>query len=305
MTPPVLLILFRRPEQTRKVFEAIREARPEKLFLAADGPRRGKAGEDQACRATRETVANVDWPCEVKTFFREANAGIRKNVSEAISWFLDAAGEGIILEDDCLPSPDFFRFAADALERYRDDTRIMQISGSSFCSGRTSSPNSYFFSRYNHGWGWATWRRAWNLLDLELASLDAFLIEADRTGFWDSPQERKYWAWVLRKTRDLPIDTWDYQWKFTLWKEGGLALYPLANLVTNLGFGDGASNTTTQEGEKGNRPFEPLGELVHPRFVLRDKTADQRNFRKMYWGSFGERLFARMHKVLGLLGMGR
>ncbi len=299
--PPVLLILFRRPDQTRRVFQAIRQARPTRLYLAADGPRTNRPGEAEACQEARAVLGPVDWPCEVKTFFRDANVGIRRNVAEAITWFLNDANEGIILEDDCLPSPDFFDFCAQALDRYRDDTRIMQICGSGFHPDPEPVAASYFFSRYNHGWGWATWRRAWDKLDLPLVGLEAFLTEADRTGFWDSPRERTYWRKMFRRTRDWPIDTWDYQWKFSLWKEGGLALYPQANMVTNLGFGEGASNTHQKEVDKGDRPFEALGTLVHPEFVIRHRRADLANFHKMYWGHPWKRWGCRIQKGLRML----
>lgn len=298
--PPVLLIFFRRPETTAQVFEAIRAARPERLYLAADGPRAHRDGEAVLCQKTREVVARVDWPCQVETLFRDSNVGIRKNVSEAITWFLDQVGEGIILEDDCLPNPDFFRFAAENLDRYRNDERVMQICGSSFLKP-DAAPASYFFSRYGHGWGWATWKRAWSCLDLGLESLEPFLSEARQASFWDTPRERKYWEYTFRRTRDLPIDTWDYQWKFSQWKSGGLSLYPWANLVTNLGFGEGATNTTQTGEAKGDRPFEPLGDLVHPSFVIRNRAADQHNFLHMYWGTPWARFQARLAKVWRLV----
>jgi len=297
-TPAVLLILFRRPEQTKLVFEAIRQARPERLFLAADGPRAHRQGEAEACQATRAVVGSVDWPCEVKTLFRPANVGIRKNVSEAISWFLDEAGEGIILEDDCLPGPDFFRYSAVNLEKYRDDERVFQVCGSSFIAGADQATSSSYFSRYGHCWGWATWKRAWDRIDLELSSLEAFLEQARQKGFWDSRKEQRYWTYMFQRTRDLPIDTWDYQWTFTIWKEGALSLYPNVNLVTNLGFGDHATNTVQSASEKGGRALEPLGDLRHPAFFLRDETADRKTFQKLYWGSPLERLRAKLQKVL-------
>jgi len=304
-SPAVLLILFRRPEQTRQVFEAIRQARPERLYLAADGPRAHRRGEPEACQATRAVVANVDWPCEVKTLFRDANVGIRRNVAEAITWFLNDVGEGIVLEDDCLPGPDFFRFTAENLEKYRDDERVMQICGSGFVASTDTADQSYYFSRYGHDWGWATWKRAWDRLDLPLVSLDAFLAEADRTGFWDSRKERRYWTYMFQRTKNLPIDTWDYQWIFSIWKEGGLSLYPNSNLVTNLGFGEHATNTVQRESAKGGRPLESLGKMNHPVFVLRDRIADESTFRTMYWGSFLGRWKDRIGKWSRMARAGR
>ena len=300
VTPAVLLIFFRRPEQTAQVFQAIRAARPARLFLAADGPR-PRPGEAEACRAARAAVQGVDWPCEVKTFFREANVGIRQNVAEAITWFLGEVGEGVILEDDCLPSPEFFGFAAEGLERYRNDQRVTQICGTSFVA-QAGRPESYYFSRYGHGWGWATWKRAWNLVDLGMDTLEDFLKEADETGFWDSRKERKYWRTMFRRTRDLPIDTWDYQWVLSQWAAGGLSVYPNRNLVTNLGFHELASNTVQNQSPKGGKPLESLGLIVHPAMVLRDHRSDRTTFLVHYWGHPWERLLSRLRTLRRYLG---
>lgn len=300
--PPVLLIIFRRPDTTRQVFEAIRNVRPAQLFLAADGPRLHRRGEAEACAETRSVVAGVDWPCEVRTWFRDENVGAGRNVSEAVTWFLGQCGEGCILEDDCLPHPDFFRFVSEGLERYRDDERVMHISGSSFRGNRRFTEDSYVFSRYNHGWGWATWKRAWDKLDLEMVSLDRFLFTAIQTGFWDSSRERRYWTKVFRQARNHEMDAWDFQWKLTLWKEGGFCLYPEPNLVSNLGFGGDATNTVNDGRRKANRPFSPLGTIRHPEFMVRHRVADQDNFRKMYWGSGRERFLQRWRKLRSLFG---
>jgi hypothetical protein len=294
--PPVLFIIFRREDTTRQVFEAIRRARPERLFVAADGPRPGKEGEPEACQATRAVVNLVDWPCEVKTLFQPTNLGIKEGVVTAIRWFFDQVPEGIILEDDCLPHPDFFRFAGMLLEKYRHDQRIFQISGTNF-QPEPRSDASYYFSRYNHVWGWASWARAWDAYDKDLGGLDAFLETADRTGFWESSKERKYWSKIWKWTRSGRVKTWDYQWKLTLWKEGALCVCPEKNLVTNLGFGDGATNTGTVSTDKAARPLEALGELVHPAFVVRHRVADRFTFHRLYWGHPWARFVRRLAKL--------
>jgi hypothetical protein len=298
--PPVLLVIFRRPETTAQVFEAIRKARPSHLYIAADGPRRDRPGEAEACALTRATVATVDWPCEVKRFFRDENVGIRRGVSEAVTWFLAEAGEGIILEDDCRPSPDFFPFAATLLERYRNDDRVMHINGSNFHRGKRWSTHGYYFSRYNHGWGWATWKRAWDQFDLELNHLEEFLIEAAPRKFWDIPREGKYWTKVLRQTRDGLVNTWDYQWNLALWSRGGLCVTPEANMITNIGFGEGATNTTDQDHGKGFMTTDSLGSWDHPPFLIRHRRADVANFLTMFWGTQWARFAGRVRKLKAL-----
>lgn len=302
-TPDILFIVFKREESTNLVFQAIRKAKPARLFIAADGPRNDK--EKEMCHKVRSLFNNIDWDCQVFKKFRDENVGIKRNISEAVSWFLEEVTEGIILEDDCLPSEDFFHFTNQLLELYRHDTRIYQISGSSFMPKPRGS-FSYFFSRYNHGWGWATWKRAWDQCDLEMDSLDEFLEVADRTKFWENRRERKYWTRFFQEQRSGLIDTWDYQWKFTLWKNNGLCLYPNFNMIKNLGFNSGATNTVQADSEKAERPFQSSildsdGRYINPCCILRDRKADLWTFNHLYWGSFFNRLIHKFDKFRKLL----
>src|SRR5262249_28027120 len=150
---PVLFLVFNRPETTARVMEAIRAVCPKRLYVAADGPRKGKSGEADRCAEARRIATRVDWPCQVRTLFREGNLGCRDAVSGAITWFFECESEGIILEDDCLPSIDFFRYCAELLERYRDDERVMAICGSAYADVPSDYPSSYYFSYYADMWG--------------------------------------------------------------------------------------------------------------------------------------------------------
>lgn len=165
---PVLLLIFNRPDTTQRVFHEIRGASPLQLFISADGPRENKPGEFEKCQITRDIVRQVDWDCEVYTNFRDKNLGCKIAVSSAIDWFFENVEEGIILEDDCLPSFSFFRFCEELLEKYRDDERIMQIGGTNLLSEWQRSDDSYYFSKYGAIWGWATWRRAWQYYDVNM-----------------------------------------------------------------------------------------------------------------------------------------
>src|SRR5712691_1210425 len=171
---PVVLIVFNRPEITAQSFAAIRAARPTQLFIIADGPRPNVSGDEEKCAATRAVVEKVDWPCQILRKFAESNLGLRRNVSEGLDWVFRQTEEAIILEDDCLPDPTFFPFCDAMLERYRDDGRIGMISGTN-PSAHLAPPDgeSYFFSRYYYIWGWATWRRAWQLYDREMTAWPA------------------------------------------------------------------------------------------------------------------------------------
>jgi hypothetical protein len=287
------------------VFEAIRSARPAKLYIAADGPRPQWVGEAEACEQARNAVEIVDWPCEVHRLYREENVGCRSGISEAISWFLGEVGEGVILEDDCLPTREFFEFSAKLLERYRHDERVMHINGSNFHAGKRWSSHGYYFSRYNHGWGWATWKRAWDQFNLDLSGLEEFLQVARRTGFWDSKKEGRYWGKTLRQARDLVVDAWDYQWNYAMWSRGGLCVYPEVNMISNIGFGVGATNTTEAGKGKGFLATGVQEDWTHPRFLVRHRPADQSNFMKMFWGNPLQRFLGRAKRVVTMLRTSR
>ena len=123
-------MVFNRPDTTKQVFETIRKARPAQLFVAADGPRENRPDEAEKCAEVRRIVDNgIDWDCKVHRLYRDKNLGCKIACSSAIDWFFEHVDEGIILEDDTLPHPTFFQFCEELLKRYRDDERIMLISG--------------------------------------------------------------------------------------------------------------------------------------------------------------------------------
>ncbi len=237
---PVLFLVFNRPDVTKRVFEAIRQARPSKLYVAADGPRLGRQGEVECCQQVREIATAVDWDCEVKTYFRDKNLGCGKAVSLAITWFFENVEEGIILEDDCLPDHSFFRFCDELLVSYRDDDRIQHIGGTNPLNQNVVSSN-YYYSKYNRIWGWATWAKSWNHFDLELVNWPA-LKESDLLYECFGAEEADYWSDVFDTCYAGEIDTWDYQW-FLSRLCIGMGIMPGCNLVSNIGFGDGATHT--------------------------------------------------------------
>ena len=168
MDTPIALFIFNRPDTTQKVFSAIRDSKPTKLLIVADGPRPERPEEEEICTATRAIVNQVDWPCEVLTNFADHNLGCKARISSGLNWVFETVEEAIILEDDCVPSLSFFPFCEQLLEQYRHDSRIMSISGSNFQFGKNKTSYSYHFSHFFHGWGWASWQRAWEHCDLNL-----------------------------------------------------------------------------------------------------------------------------------------
>ena len=238
LTTPVAFLIFNRPHFTERVFAAIAAAKPPKLLVVADGPRPDRQGEAEQCDATRHIIERVDWDCQVLTNYSNAHLGCKRRVSSGLDWVFGTVDEAIILEDDCLPHPSFFRFCQELLQRYRDDERIAQIGGVNFQRGRRRTDYSYYFSRYAHIWGWASWRRAWRHYDVALKAWPLI-----RNGSWlgdmlGNPKEVRYWQDIFQAVFDEKIDTWDYQWLFASWLQNALTVLPSVNLVSNIGFGE-------------------------------------------------------------------
>lgn len=272
----VLLLAFNRPDTTLKVFEAIREARPRRLYIAADGPREDRPGEDQLCAEVRRIATAVDWNCKVSTLFQEQNLGCGRAVTQAITWFFDQEEEGIILEDDTLPDATFFCFCDELLARYRNDERIMAICGGSYFPRYLAPSTSYTYSRLFDPWGWATWRRAWNRNDATLSELD----EVVKSGLIEAMDTKRFafsknWIDLFQRTKAGEIDTWDYQWTFSILRDAGFVIVPKRNLIFNLGFGDGATHTTDVTSKLASLQRHALEfPLKHPRHLSVAKRRD-------------------------------
>jgi hypothetical protein len=255
---PILMLVFNRPTQTAKIFAAVRERRPARLYVAADGPRPERKEERQLCEQTRRICESVDWTCELKTLFREENLGCGLAVSEAISWFFAHESEGIILEDDCLPDPSFFPFCSAMLARFRENSEVGSISGNNFFPPQLETTQPYVFSKYVQIWGWATWRRFWEKYDFGLnGSLEEWKEIIARRN--PNAIEARYWLEIFKAVASGLIDTWDYQVMFSAWRADVVHIYPGRNLVTNLGYGPDATHTNFAS---------PMGQLE--RFSLRD-----------------------------------
>lgn len=271
---PVLFLIFNRPDTTQQVFNEIRKTRPNKLFIAADGPRKNNSNDVLLCQHTRDIVNLIDWDCEVHTLFREENLGCKFAVSSAIDWFFSHVDEGIILEDDCLPDQSFFRFCEELLEDYRDDNRIMVISGINLQKRNEYFHDSYYFSRFVHVWGWATWRRAWNLYDRNMKYWPEFREKKCLKMLFDNKKAIKFWTKVFDDTYQGNVDTWDFQWLFSCWTQGAYSILPNKNLVSNIGFGKNSTHTSNPS-NLSNIPTKNISfPLQHPKFIIQDKYAD-------------------------------
>jgi hypothetical protein len=281
---PLLLIAWRRPHTLRQVINAIRPVAPTRLYVACDGPNPERPGEAEKVAATRALIEQeIDWPCQIERLYSGVNQGCRLGVSRAITWFFEQVEEGIILEDDCVPHPDFFPYCTTLLERYRHDTRVWCISGNNFQNGQWRGAGSYYFSRYNHCWGWASWRRCWQQYDADLSQWSALRDSGLLETVFEDPLERQYWSAIWQRLVDEGHpDTWDYQWTFTCLANSGLTALPNVNLVSNVGFGEDATHTTGVADP--TVADQGLGGLNHPQFVLRDVLADRYSFDHHYGG---------------------
>ena len=273
---PVLFLIFNRPDTTRQVFDVIQKARPPKLYIAADGPRSDRVGEKEKCEAARVIADKVDWNCRVETLFRDKHLGCGVAVSEAITWFFNHEEEGIILEDDCLPEPSFFRFVDELLDCYRHDNRIAVISGDNFQTKPRRDDRSYYFSMFNHIWGWASWRRAWRVYDHGMNDWPTIRDEKWLVDALGSAPAAEYWARLFEETWQGNIDTWDYRWAFSVWREGMITILPKVNLVKNIGFRQDATHTTRSNSVNPSSITQPIDfPLFHPSHMIIDRIADK------------------------------
>jgi len=290
-TPPhplntaVLFLVFNRLDTTKQVFEAIRQAKPPRLYIAADGARKSKDGEAEKVNAVRDYVmSNIDWECEVKTLFREQNLGCKYAVSGAITWFFENEEMGIILEDDCLPSQSFFWFCEKLLERYKDDSRVWHIGGASTLTNDIVINNdSYYFSKFNHIWGWAGWSSRWKKYDINVSLLKEFSNNNYIENISKDKLLQKFWLNNFDSVFEKKIDTWDYQWYFTTWINGGISIIPTVNMISNIGFGAGATHTSDSDSKLSAMQKSEIDlNLVHPRIMMPNIIYDKYNAKYLF-----------------------
>jgi hypothetical protein len=281
---PILLLIYDRPNTVKQVMSVLRVIQPRHLYVAADGARPDRPNDKANCLAARKVATDISWSCELKTLFRGENLGCRRAVSEAIDWFFDKVEEGIILEDDCVPDPSFFRYAQELLCRFREDERIMVIAAQHFHGDAHRPPHSYFFSRYNHCWGWASWRRSWKLYDKNMSLWPALRNTDWLLGIGNgSRQFQNYWTDIFNLAHAGKIDSWAYRWTFSCWVQNGLSILPSKNLVANIGFGENATHTKGSSNIDLISPLEHLDfPLEHPPCLVRDTEADAWSDRHLF-----------------------
>lgn len=273
---PIALIIFNRPDKVERLLKVIRQIKPSKLFIIADGPRPDRPDDLKKCEMTRAVFEKIDWHCEVFKRYSDVNLGCGLNPSAGITWVFSQVEEAIILEDDCIPDLSFFRFCQELLERYRYDQRVMHIAGSNYCTRDERVASSYSFSRYTLIWGWATWRRAWQHYDFDLKHWEQIRETSFLQDVLNGNQhDVRNWTRIFQTIYENHQDCWDYQWKFTCWQQGGLGVLPRVNLISNIGYDSEAAHTTLENQPYINLPSEAMEfPLKHPIAITRNFHAD-------------------------------
>lgn len=282
MNQPVALFIFNRPEKTAKVLEQIRLVRPAQLFVIADGPRSNNKTDEELVAATRHLVdSTVDWPCSVYRNYSDRNLGCRLRPATGYEWVFQHVECCIFLEDDCLPHPSFFPYCSELLHRYAHDTRIFAVSGNNFLfNAPRRAPASYYFTKQFHAWGWATWKRAWDLYDINMTKWPLIRDCGFLLDIWRDKVIADHWYNAFDSTY-RGLDAWDYQFAFACQINNGLCIAPSVNLVSNIGFGSDATHTKVPTIEASNPAEELLLPLHHPDFVIPDVQADRLEFCKL------------------------
>lgn len=274
---PIAFFIFNRIVQTQKVFSAIRQCRPTKLYIVADGPRIDRQGEAERCVETRQSVLSaIDWPCDVHTNFSERNLGCKWRMSSGLDWVFSKEEKTIILEDDCLPDPTFFPFCEELLVRYAQDQRVMSICGGNYQDGRVRNDASYYFSKYPRIWGWASWRRAWQYYDVNMKLWPEVRDQKWLLDICDRNEKvANFWFKFFELTYQNRIDTWDYQWMFAHYIQAGLTVIPNKNLISNIGCGAQATHTSNELDPLANLPLAKMEfPLMHPKHFIKSVYQD-------------------------------
>lgn len=297
MNTPILFLVFNRPSLTQIVFDEIKKAKPKSLFIALDGPREGNLNDSININKILAIVKDVDWDCKLEILQRDKNLGCGLAISSAIDWFFSHVEEGIILEDDCVPSEDFFIFCKEMLERYRDNDKIMAINGSNPLQ-IVPIANSYFYSKYNFVWGWATWKKSWGFYeyDLKKESENNRLLNLLKSFRADLVSVRS-WYKHLNQVSNGETDTWDYQWMYTCWKNNGLVITPKVNLIKNIGNFEDPTHGVVNSKYLNLSVIKLDYPIVNPVEIVRNTSIDKKIARYRFGNYLGYFLMIKYNQV--------
>lgn len=277
-----MLLAYNRPKTLSKVISVLKDVAPKNVFLACDGPHYKRQSDKKLVNEVRSIMtAEINWPCSKMTRFYSENLGLKNAVETSLNWFFDHVEEGIILEDDCVPGEDFFSFCSNLLVKYRSNKNIGCITGNNFQSGNIRGEYSYYFSKYPHCWGWATWRRAWHHYNSNIDFWPEWKKSESWLSFCSSKREKNFWEELFDKQATGKNESWAYSWTASLWRAGCLTATPQKNLVQNIGFGEDATNTKISN-IKLSIPASKNDLLRHPEKIAQDIQADKFVFENIF-----------------------
>tara|TARA_Y100000589_G_C27199303_1_gene648691 strand:- start:3054 stop:4010 length:957 start_codon:yes stop_codon:yes gene_type:complete len=288
MTIPLLITAWNRPDKINKLITSLKYIKPKNIYISVDGANNKSDIEFEKVYLTRKIInENINWKCNLEKKFNNKNLGCRLNMIRSINWIFEKNETAIILEDDCIPHPDFFKFCFLLLEKYKEDKDIWSINGTNMQDGKTRGNSSYYFSKYFHSWGWATWKDRWLKLDEGLETYESFKSLINKKYYFLNKSEQKYWVktWDKLKYKNEP-DSWAYRWLYTCIANNGLCITPNKNLINNIGFDNEATNTkiliNNSNIDKSKDLFLKKGVLVHPKNKIIHYEADEYTFTKSF-----------------------
>lgn len=280
---PILLVAFNRPTHTRRVLETILAIHPKDLYVFQDGVREGNENDIVKCAEVRHVVESLTKETQVllHTYYSDKNLGCGAGPMTGITWFFGQVELGIVMEDDCLPHPDFFGYCEELLERYKDNDRVRFINSTLYYD-KWKCEASYDFSHYMVTGAWAGWRRTWQGFDLDLKTMDAKRFRRHVLQLTENRAEANWWYSIVKEIQqdDSKKSYWDYQMQIHLFRNSALTIHPKVNLVSNIGFDGEGTHTLNNCDSRGNREMFPILPLVHPEKQVVDKRKDARCWAK-------------------------
>ncbi len=276
---PVLLILFNRSDNASQLIDALRLVKPREIYVNIDGPRAGNEKDRIEVALCKERVAKIDWECKISHQYHEKNLGCKYSVVAAINWFFSNVEEGIILEDDCIPSASFFTFCAQMLAKYRHDDRVMQISGSNYVTMDGRPLETYYYSALNDIWGWATWKSAWSKFSIDMTGLDDFLSQGLLDVYVENPEISSWLRAYLVAAKNPSSTTWSSQWSYAMAEQFAFTIVPPKNLVRNIGFvGEGTHSGSPRWRIYSSIMAEEIDNIKSPSFFSPSRKLDRIRF---------------------------
>lgn len=317
---PILLITFNRPDHTRRVLTEILKQEPQSLYICQDGPRDGNANDRIKCQAVRDVISELTSTYvathpkfTLHPLYQSSNLGCGPGPATGITWFFENVEQGIIIEDDAVPHPDFFGYCEELLVLYKEDIDVRAI-GSMHLDNCTYGDGSYYFSMMNRTFcAWATWRRAWMDWNLYHRSVSLKQLNQCLKSYGCDLRMREYWCERLEEIHKDAYhnSSWDQQFWMSIWLHHGKGIMPNVNLSSNIGFDAQGTHTTNALSIAANREMQPILPLTYPTDLCVQKKADMR-FQRLYfspwdygWSGFKRlpyRLNKRIKKIIGYEG---